>query len=126
MNDARALTRTEPQPHGGLPIIAMRSFDGRVGGTLLMQLLGTSEAVVIDRVYPFENRYLTYLVHFARQLGTAAEPSRHWTMQDMLRDTFSNELAKGGPLPFEPLSIDRADFERRALAGLWVAFSDAA
>src|SRR5438045_1003360 len=45
------------------PILVAGS--GRSGTTMLMALLGTDPRVAFDRVYPFENRYLTYLAKFA-------------------------------------------------------------
>jgi Sulfotransferase family len=38
---------------------------GRTGTTVLMSALATDDRVALDRVYPFENRYLTYLAKFA-------------------------------------------------------------
>ena len=45
------------------PILVAGS--GRSGTTMLMALLGTDPRVAFDRVYPFENRYLTYFAKFA-------------------------------------------------------------
>ena len=41
---------------------------GRSGSTALMSRVGTDARVAFDRAYPFENRYLTYLVKFALSL----------------------------------------------------------
>lgn len=41
------------------------SGGGRSGSTGLMELLASSHEVALDRTYPFENRYLTYLVKWA-------------------------------------------------------------
>jgi len=48
---------------------------GRSGTTALMALLATDPRVAFDRRYPFENRYLTYLVKFC--LLTGRPPSVH-------------------------------------------------
>lgn len=45
---------------------------GRSGSTALMALLGTDPRVAFDSVYPFENRYLTYLAKFARLSARSA------------------------------------------------------
>lgn len=46
------------------PVLAAGG-SGRSGSTLLMALLGSSDAIAFDRVYPFETRYLTYLSQHA-------------------------------------------------------------
>jgi Sulfotransferase family len=38
---------------------------GRTGSTALMSLLSTDNRIALDRAYPFESRYLTYVVKFA-------------------------------------------------------------
>lgn len=45
------------------------SCQGRSGSTALMALLASSPKVALDRLYPFENRYLTYLAKTALLLG---------------------------------------------------------
>lgn len=35
-----------------LPVIALRVLDGRVGSSLVMQLLATSNEVALERAYP--------------------------------------------------------------------------
>lgn len=42
---------------------------GRSGTTALMALLGTDPRVAFDRVYPYENRYLTWLAKAAQVVG---------------------------------------------------------
>ena len=48
---------------GMVPILLAGS--GRTGSTALMSLLGTDDRVAFDREYPFESRYLTYILKFA-------------------------------------------------------------
>ncbi|MEW6208611.1 MAG: sulfotransferase domain-containing protein [Acidobacteriota bacterium] len=52
--------------------------EGRSGTTLLMQLLGTSRRIAFDRIYPYEVRYLTYLLQWALLLGRKSEPDEYW------------------------------------------------
>jgi hypothetical protein len=47
---------------------------GRSGTTALMALLATDPRVALDRVYPFENRYLTYLAKLAALLDRRPHP----------------------------------------------------
>lgn len=109
-----------------LPIIVVRHPEGRVGTTLLMQLLATSEEVVMDRLYPFEHDYLQYLVHFTTQVGTTYERGRDWNSDDVLADLKAVAGQRGGPLPFTPLSVDLPLLQRNALRKLWEAFSETA
>jgi hypothetical protein len=103
------------------PVI-VRLVSGRSGSSLLMQLLGTSDEVVLDRAQPYENRYLSYLQHLVRPMGEEHDPAGPWQMHQLIH------RAPGvyGPLPFQPLSVDRHELQRRCMLGLWTAFSDAA
>lgn len=103
---------TEP-----LPVLGLRLMDGRVGSTLLMQLLATSPRIVFDREYPFgEYRYLSYC---ARIAGVMADDAG----RDRVTPFFFTSTA-AGPIPWEPQSLDRADLGPRALRALWSACSD--
>src|SRR5262245_24322281 len=52
---------------GLIPILL--AAEGRSGTTALMALLGTDPRVAFDRVYPYENRYLTWLAKVAHVVG---------------------------------------------------------
>jgi hypothetical protein len=93
-------------------------LEGRVGSTLMMELLGSSPAIAFDRSYPFENSYLTYLVRLLRQ--AASNTGEYWTVDDLL---YSDE-ATAGPLPFRPTTLDLGSFTTRSLAALWQVLSD--
>jgi hypothetical protein len=110
----------------GLTALLVRFASGRVGSTLLMQLLATSADVVLDRVYPFENAYLAYFVHVAEQLGRTYDPARDHSIHTLVADLSSGATELGGPLPFQPSSVDRRVLKRLTLRRLWDAFSDAA
>jgi Sulfotransferase family len=101
-------------------------MSGRVGSTLLLQLLATSDEVVVDRVYPFENAYLAFFIHFVEQLGMPYDAARNWNIHALVADIDAEASIKGGPLPFEPISVDRQELRRRAMRKLWEAFSEAA
>jgi hypothetical protein len=97
--------------------VLVRMLEGRVGSTLVMQLLASAPEVACDRVYPYENSYLTYLVRVAGRLS--AQPQSGGDMVDLLY----GDGARIGPLPFAPLSLDQAALGRAALAALWGAFA---
>jgi len=97
-------------------------MSARVGSTLLMRLLATSAAVVCDRVPPYEHRYLAYLAHTARAIGTPWERGRDWQPSELL----GGALGSFGPLPFVAESVAVDDLGRRSLAHLWEAFSASA
>jgi hypothetical protein len=101
-------------------VIGLRLLDGRVGSTLLMQLLATSPAVVCDREYPYgEYRYLSYCVRIAEWMRTPWDPGRDIGVTDMM----FNAPDRGGPLPWTPQSLSIEDLGPRALRGLWDACS---
>jgi hypothetical protein len=86
---------------------------GRVGSTVLMNLLGTSREVAFEPVYPFENRYLTPMVQMAGGL---------WWHPDLacglLRDG-----AAGDALGFVPEIVSPSDLGPSTLEAMWCAFS---
>lgn len=61
------------------PIIVI-PLSGRSGTTLLMQLLGTSPEIIFDPIYPFEIRYLTYLMQWALILKDKIQPTEDWNL----------------------------------------------
>jgi hypothetical protein len=56
-----------PTSQALIPILL--AAEGRSGTTALMALLGTDPRVAFDRVYPYENRYLTWLAKAAQIVG---------------------------------------------------------
>jgi hypothetical protein len=74
---------------------------GRSGTTLLMQLLGTSRRIAFDRFYPYEVRYLTYLLRWALLLGGKYEPDERWNPAENAHP--SGSLI--GPLPYPDAQI---------------------
>src|SRR5688572_8281778 len=87
-----------------------------------MQLLGTSDEVVLDLAQPYENRYLSYLQHLVRPMGEEHDPAGPWQMHQLIHRV----PGVYGPLPFTPLSVDRHELQRRSMRGLWTAFSETA
>jgi len=105
--------------HSSLRPVLVRLLEGRVGSTLVMQLLGTAPEVAFDRVYPFEHSYLTYLT---RLIGQIAAPRPDGV--DMVELLYGDTL-RVGPLPFPSEQVDAAEFARDSLHGVWQAFSRA-
>ncbi len=105
----------EPSAGGSLQPLLVDMIEGRVGSTLLMQLLGTSPDIVFDRVYPFENRYLHCLLsavrHVDQPLRDRPEPGAAGVLD-----------GSGGSLPFVPLSLDPVQLRDGAVSALWAAF----
>jgi sulfotransferase family protein len=103
---------------GDLRPILVRLLEGRVGSTLVMQLLGTSDDVQFDRVYPYENSYLTYFTRLVGQISAARAPDA--TMIEFLY----GDPTRVGPLPFAPEHLSRDDLARESLRSVWQAFSN--
>ena len=102
-----------------LSAVGLRAVEGRVGSTLLMQLLASSPEVVLDRRYPHgEYRYLSYCVRAASFLTAPWRPD----IDPGVTELFFGEEGRFGPLPFDPGSLDRADLELRVRSQLWSAF----
>jgi hypothetical protein len=99
---------------------------GRSGTVALMALLGTDPRVAFDRVYPFENRHLTYLAKFATLAGR--EGGGPFLDQGPLYD-FNNDHLGPLPWPTAPTAEVPAPLAQRAaewLTALWAAFAAAA
>ena len=103
-----------------MPVVGLRLLEGRVGSTLLMDLLASSPEVVCDRRYPTgEYRYLSYCVRLANWMGTPFDAQRDVGVTEML----FGPADRGGPLPWDALSLSVDALGPRALRGLWAACS---
>ncbi len=103
-----------------MPVIGLRLLEGRVGSTLLMELLASSPEVVCDRRYPLgEYRYLSYCARFATWMATPFDPERDIGVTEMLFGPGD----RGGPLPWDATSLSTTMLGPRALRGLWAACS---
>jgi len=115
-------TSTSGQPL--LTPVLVRMLEGRVGSTLMMELLGSSAAVAFERVYPYEHSYLTYFVRLLKQ--AASHTGAPWTMDDLRH----SDLITAGPFPFRPRSLHVKEFSAQSLMAMWriasQSFRDAA
>lgn len=104
----------------GLPVIALRLLDGRVGSTLLMQLLATSDEVVFEPGYPDgERRYLSYCLRIAEQVRTPWDPAMHPGVTDLL----FGPIDRSGPIPFAASLVDVRRLGPTVMTVLWEAVS---
>jgi hypothetical protein len=104
-----------------LPVIAVRVLDGRVGSTLLLQLLATSNEVVLERRYPEgERRYLSYCIRMAEWAATPWDPKVHPGVTELM----FGPAERGGPIPFETTLVDPARLGPLMLVGMWGAISE--
>src|SRR5208337_3624516 len=97
---------------------------GRSGTTLLMQLVGTSPQILFDRVYPFEVRYLTYLLRWAQMLEQDWDQSSNWN------PSANANLPPGqtlGPFPYKESQLWHGDeLWPRCFRAAWREFSSIA
>ncbi len=101
-------------------MVGLRLLEGRVGSTLLMQLLASAPELVCDRRYPVgEYRYLSYCVRVAGQMGTPFDPERDVGLTEML----FGPSDRTGPLPWEAEALSVEALGPRALRALWEACS---
>lgn len=99
-------------------MLGLRLLNGRVGSTLVMQLLATSPAIVFDRVYPYgEYRYLSYCLRTAARIAQPHDPAI-----DRVTPFFFGPITMG-PIPWEPTSLTRSQLGPACAASLWSAFS---
>jgi hypothetical protein len=103
-----------------LPVVVLRLLDGRVGSTLVMQLLATSPRIVFDRVHPYgEYRYLSYCLRAGDVIAGPHDPST-----DRVTPFFFSSDGMG-PIPWQPASFDRRLLRAPTVAAMWRTFSSA-
>ena len=103
-----------------LEALLVDPFVGRVGSTLLMQLLGTSSAIAFDRVYPYEHRYLARLARLLDGVAGRPVPPAESGMVAVL----TGARQRLDPFPFDPRSVDRDDLARRLGRHCWQALCE--
>lgn len=93
---------------------------GRSGSTALMALLGTDTRVAFDRIYPFECRYLTYLM----KQSLLASRQHPGTVHDAFR-MFDPQLASGSAPTWLPLTGTLANMsEVLSPKSLWTRLAE--
>ncbi len=99
---------------------------GRDGTTLMMQLLGTSPEVAFDRIYPYEQRYFSYLLHWSRIPQLDEWEIDGWNLDSLGHLEDVERLAVVGALPWPERSLisdpDSELWQDLFEAG-WTAFS---
>jgi hypothetical protein len=98
--------------------VLIRLLEGRVGSTLVMQLLGSAPEVAFDRVYPFEHSYLTYFTRLAGRISAPCSPENNMV------EFLYGDTTRIGPLPFRAEQIACDELASNALRGVWHAFSE--
>lgn len=100
---------------------------GRDGTTLIMQLLGTAPEIAFDRSYPYEWRYLSYLLHWSRLPTREDWDEEHWNQDNLSHAGALGAEGLAGPLPWVERSLidgdGEADFSREMFDAAWEAFS---
>lgn len=128
---ARAAYHAARAQPGLLEPILVRMLFGRVGSTLVMQVLATAPEISFDREYPFEHRCLANLLHYLDPLRSETAARTGWWLEESERvlwiepSAWGFEVA-GQPLNYPNLGVDRAEVHLGAVRGVWQAYSDAA
>ena len=100
--------------------VMIRTF-GRTGSTLLMQILGTDRRICFERLYPFEQRYLTYVYNMARMVGSTPKAGDTEWNNDVL---FQSRHRAVGCLPYGRIAaFDRQQLAKQCFVSLWEQFS---
>lgn len=125
----RRLARPTDQTY--LEPVLVRGPWGRVGSTLVMEMLGTSPEISFNRTYPCEDRCLSNLQHYLRPLsGASANPDGPWLDDPnhlwWLDPAVLGFSIQGTPLNYPELDVDRRSIYAGALRGAWIAYSKSA
>lgn len=100
--------------------LLVRLIEGRSGSTALMHLLSTSSLVYLNRGYPYEQQYCSYLVKLLAPLS----PSFPKTSARDMRALIEGESSQIGPIPFYLSGVDPTALYLRTLHGAWRSFSE--
>jgi len=99
------------------PILVTGS--GRNGSTLIMQLLRSSKSIFAGEHPPFEDRYLSYLLHWAKLTSKAQEASDEWKNTHLDKSEI-NELR---PMPLIRSIIAKDErFWKKCFMAAWAEF----
>lgn len=108
--------------------IFVRCLWGRVGSTLLMQLLGTADAIAFNRAYPCEDRVLSSLLHLLQPIGATPPRPAGWWMDDPERLWWMDPAwmhVEGDRDPLPGLDAPtREALHQRAVRSLWRAYTE--
>jgi hypothetical protein len=103
---------------------------GRDGSTLTMQLLGSAREIAFDRIYPFEQRYLSYLLAIARVIQVDEWDTDTWNLNRLVMPAETiDRSGLVGPVPWQARRLldggDHPDTEawRSIFDLLWGEFS---
>ena len=106
-----------------LEAILVRPIWGRVGSTLMMALLLTSEDVAGERRYPFEHRYLSRFVAHLNALERLKVPPPADVRARLARRISPPPVPDVG-LRFTPTILDVDAFRQALLPDYWRRFSE--
>ena len=85
-----------------------------------MQILGTGKQICMERHYPFEQRYLTYVHNMSRMISASPDPESDWN-NDVL---FQSKSPFIGCLPYGRIdAFDKNALADRCFTSLWSEFS---
>ena len=101
---------------------------GRSGTTLIMQLLATSNEVAMVREYPYESKYMSYLLRWALVLDQPYSQEGGWNMSVML-EGIKSPTGNIGSWPWPERDLirvpeDSASFAERCFRAVWQEFSE--
>ena len=113
------------EPGWLVPILV--DYFGRDGSTLMMRLLASSPGIAVERPYPYERRYLTYLWAWAHLLDREEWP-RRWSVQKLASLAREDRTALVGPPPWLERELISAapggvEMSRRCFELIWGEFS---
>jgi Sulfotransferase family len=123
----RLFARASESEPALIPIVVETS--GRDGSTLMMQLLGTSSAIAFDRIYPFEQRYLSYLLALSRVVELDEWDERAWNINELAFADRVSQSGLVGPVPWTDRNLLTGEsgqpppLGQRIFGLLWEEFS---
>ena len=117
-----------PGDRDGAPLVPILvDGSGRDGTTLAMQLLGTAAEIAFDRTYPYEQRYFSYLLQWARVPLLEDWDNELWNLDSLAHTEYLEEATVVGPVPWPERSLLAGGGERElweeAFESVWATFS---
>jgi Sulfotransferase family len=123
---ARAAGGGRPTEGALTPLLV--DYYTRDGSTLLMRLLASSPQIAVERAYPYEAKYFSYLWRWSRLLERRDRPANDWGPHALGSIAQETRVPLMGPPPWDRRDLIEGDpgaesFARRCFDAAWLEFS---
>lgn len=106
---ASSHNRRPPEGRGDWLEPILVDYFTRDGSTLMMRLLLSSPQIAVEREYPYERKYFSYLWRWSRIVERGDWPSDAWSPRAFGSLAQERQAAMLGPMPWRPRELIESD-----------------